>query len=286
MKKSMDLKNFNLFQYLKEQQSHSMQRPYFLANQDTYQQASIRFPFRTFTYGIGLTYTGPGGIFRVGSTDYQTRQGSLTTVGPGIVSQWMGDYRSIHDTVYFTDELFKNNLRSSFLKSLPFFLPGGTHVIVVEEEYIKKIKALFDLLKQSEGEAEIVVGLIYSLLALTIQCHGMQKVNSMVSVREKMVLDFKGLLAKFFLEKKEVAFYAHRLHVTPKHLSDVLQEETGKSAKTLINEHIFLEAKSLLRQTSMPVKEICHWLGFSDAAYFIKAFKKREGMTPQSYRRL
>lgn len=286
MKKKMDLKNFNHFQYLKELHSQGTQVPYFLANQDTYKKASIRFPFRTFTYGIGLTYSGQGGVFRVGSTDYQTAPGSLITIGPGIVSQWMGDYRSIHDTVYFTEELFKNNLKSSFLKSLPFFQPGGTHMIVLDKECIKKMTAVFDLLKQFKGESEVIVGLIYSLLALTISFHGMQKVKTTFSVREKMVNDFKGLLSKFFLEQKDVAFYAHRLHVTAKYLSEVLLEETGKSAKTLINEYIFLEARSLLRQTSMPVKEICHWLGFSDAAYFIKAFKKQEGVTPQAYRKL
>ena len=144
----MDLDNFNLFQYLKEQQSHTVRTPYFLANQDTYKKASIRFPFRTFAYGIGLTYSGQGGLFRVGCTDYPTQTGSLITVGPGIVSQWMGDYRSIHDTVYFTEELFRNNLRSSFLKTLPFFQPGGTHVIILEEEHIQKITAVFTLLKQ------------------------------------------------------------------------------------------------------------------------------------------
>jgi AraC-like DNA-binding protein len=286
MKKKMDLKNFNLFQYLKEQQSHSPQRPYFLANQDTYEKASVRFPFRTFAYGIGLTYSGPGGLFRVGSTDYQTQAGSLTTVGPGIVCQWMGDYQSIHDTVFFTEELFKNSLKSSFLKSLPFFQSGGMNVIALEEGYIKKLNAIFDLLKQSDGESEVIAGLVYSLLALAIKCHGVQKAKATPSVRERMVSDFKSLLAKFFLEKKDVAFYAHRLHVTPKHLSEVLLEETGKTAKSLINDFIFFEAKSLLRQTNMPVKEMCHWLGFSDAASFIKAFKKREGITPHAYRKL
>jgi len=47
-----------------------------------------------------------------------------------------------------------------------------------------------------------------------------------------------------------------------------------------------MEARSLLRQTSMTVQEICHWLGYSDNSYFTKAFKKQEGMTPLQYRNL
>ena len=67
--------------------------------------------------------------------------------------------------------------------------------------------------------------------------------------------------SKNFLEKKDVAFYARELNITPKYLSETLMAETGKSAKAIIDEHIFLEAKSLLRQTSMTVQEICNWPG-------------------------
>jgi AraC-like DNA-binding protein len=286
MKKRMDLKNFDIFQYLREQQSHNLQSPYLLADQDTYKKAAVRFPFRTFAYGIGLTYSGKGGLFKVGSVEYDLKPGSLMTIGPGIVGQWLGDYKSIHDTVYFTDDFFKDNLRSSFLKSLPFFQPGGTHLIGLEDEFVKKVKTIFEQLKLFKDDPEVIVGLVYALLALTIKCHGIQKIKATPSIREKLVSDFKSLLARFFLEQKDVAFYARRLHVTPKHLSEVLLAETGKSAKMLINDHIFFEAKSLLKQTSMPVKEICHWLGYSDAAYFIKAFKRREGVTPQAYRKI
>lgn len=289
MKKKMDLKTFSVYHYLKERHSHSMNVPYFLADHNTYKHASIRFPFRTFTYGIGLTYSGKGGMFRIGSTDYQVQTGSLTTMGPGIVSQWMGDYSSAHYTLYFTDELFKDTLKPSFLKSLSFFLPGGTHMITLPDDDVRKMKSIFELLSQFSNEPKVVPGFIYSLLMLTIRCHDAQhkiRSTSAISIKEKIASDFRSLLSKKFLEKKDVAFYAGQLNITPKYLSEVLLAETGKSAKSLIDEHIFLEAKSLLRQTSMSVQEICHWLGYTDTSYFNKAFKKHEGMTPLAYRKL
>jgi AraC family transcriptional activator of pobA len=288
MRKKMDLKAFNLYQYLKEQQSQNFAAPYFLADQATYANASIKFPFRTFTYGIGITYSGKGGAFRIGSTTYQTQAGSLCTIGPGIVSQWMGEYDSIHDTIYFTEELFKNSLKISFLKSLPFFLPGGSHIILLSDEYVEKMRSLMDSLKQFREDADIVTGLVYSLLMLTARCHRFSSArrSSSTSIKEKIAGDFKSLLAQNFLEKKDVAFYADQLNITPKYLSEVLIAETGQTAKTLIDEHLFMEARSLLRQTSMTIQEICHWLGYADSSYFTKAFKKKEGMTPLEYRKL
>jgi AraC family transcriptional regulator, transcriptional activator of pobA len=46
-----------------------------------------------------------------------------------------------------------------------------------------------------------------------------------------------------------------------------------------------MEAKSLLRQTTMSIQEICHCLGFEDASHFTKSFKKLAKNTPTEYRK-
>lgn len=281
----MDLKKFNVYQYLKEQHKHSMNTPYFLADQDTHKGSSATFPIRAFTYAIGCNYLN-GGPFRIGSNEYTVQEGSLITIGPGIVCQWKGDYNTLHETIYFTEDLFKNTLKNSALKSLPFFLPGGNHVISLEQEEVKKIRSLFEMIKQFKEEEDVVAGLVYSLVMLVTRCHSLQLHKNKSTASERIVMDFKSLLSRNFLEKKEVLFYASELNITPKYLSEVLLNETGKTAKVLIAEHIFLEAKSLLRQTAMTVQEICHWLGYEDTSYFTKAFKKQENITPLAYRRL
>jgi AraC family transcriptional activator of pobA len=285
MRSKMDLKKFNVYQYLKERNAHSLSTPYFLADQETHKNSSTTFPIRTFTYAIGLNYLN-GGIFRIGSNEYQVQEGSLITIGPGIVCQWMGDYSTTHDTVYFTEDLFKNTLKNSALKALPFFLPGGTHVINLQPENVTKMKALFDILRQFKDDEDVVAGLVHSLLMLVTRYHNLQSGKNKSSTTERITGNFKSLLSRNFLEKKDVTFYASELNITPKYLSEVLLNETGKTAKTLIAEHIFLEAKSLLRQTEMTVQEICHWLGYEDTSYFTKAFKKQENLTPLAYRRL
>ena len=98
------------------------------------------------------------------------------------------------------------------------------------------------------------------------------------SSKEQVVGDFKALVAKNFLEQKDVSFYASALNITPKYLSQVLLSETGKTAKTLILEHVLLEAKSLLRQTPMTVLEICNWLGYYRSLLFYKSIQKIRGL--------
>ncbi len=285
MARKQDLGKFNVYQYLKEKHAHSMTVPYFLADQEIHENSEATFPIRAFTYAIGLNYLN-GGPFRIGSNEYTVRPGSLITIGPGIVCQWKGDYNTRHDTVYFTEELFKNTLKSSALKALPFFLPGGNHVIDLAPEDVAQLKALFDVLRQFKSDEDVVAGIIHSMLMLVTRYHKLRGGKIQSSAAERIVGNFKSLLSKHFLQNKEVSFYAGQLHISPKYLSEVLVNETGKTTKALIDEHIFLEAKSLLRQTSMTVQEICHWLGYEDTSYFTKAFKKQENLTPLAYRRL
>ncbi len=288
MLKKLNLKSFNLFKYLKEQQRQYMSVPYLLADRHTYKDARVRFPFRTFTYGIGITYTGAPELFKIGSTDYAVGAGCLTTIGPGIVSHWMGDYIAEHDTIYFTEELFATSLRASLLKSLPFFMPGGNHVITLSDEQVQEMTTLFQVIKTFNGDQEILSGLVYALLMLVKKYHNLQRKHmpAEASHQGQIAATFRQLLAQHFAEQKEVGYYAAHLHITHKYLSEVLLAQLGKPAKMLIDEYIAMEAKSLLRQTAMSVLEIAHTLGYEDGSYFVKAFKKWEGLTPAAYRKL
>ncbi len=221
------------------------------------------------------------------SNEYQIQQGSLITIGPGIVSQWVRNIDATSATIFFTEELFKTTLKNSFLSSLQFFSPGGNHVITVTDKYAEKIKSLFQTLREFKGDTDVVAGIIYSLIMLVIKAQNtkLNQNHNSLSTNEKITSDFKTLVSKHFLDNRDVHFYAGQMNITPKYLSEVLVSETGKSAKRMIDEIIFLEAKSLLKQTTMSIKEICDWLGYADTSYFNKAFKKREGVISLTYRK-
>lgn len=292
MQKKINLSSFNLYEFLKHQNSHSFNVPFFLADRHTYRNAHVNFPFRTFTYGLGITYSGEGDVFKIGSTDYLVTAGCLTTVGPGMVCQWTGNYTAEHDTVYFTEALFEGIQSNSVLRSFPFFFHGGRHVIRLTDDQTKKMASLFGLLKELKDDKGAVPGIVHSLLMLAESFHAgpdgqarNDSASNRGSNREKIAQAFRKLVAEHFPEHKEVAFYATALHITPKYLSEVLQAELGKPAKAFIDEYVVMEAKSLLKQTTMSIQEICYWLGFEDASHFNKSFKKLTNTTPTEYRR-
>lgn len=85
MTNKMELRSFHLLEYLKKRFSDGFNRPFFLATHETFKQAAIDFPLRSFFYGIGLTYSG-NCFCNIGAQEYQLKKNSLITVGPGIVS--------------------------------------------------------------------------------------------------------------------------------------------------------------------------------------------------------
>ena len=281
----MNLKTFNFYQYVKDKMPWEAQESFFYANNETYRDLRVDFPFRTTHYGIGINYGRGSSQCRLGSTDYMLKDGSLTTLGPGIITCWKSTYDLKNETVFFSDALFRN-LKAPPLQNLPFFMHGGNHMIKVPEKNLVELKDLFLNIKRFSNNHQVLQGLVFSLVQYVQQMHNLLSAANNTPQKEQLIQKFRALIARHFIESKSVGFYAAQLHVTPKYLSEVLVDITGKTAKELINEHLFLEARSLLKQTSMTIKEIAYWLGFEDQSYFVRTFKKQTGSTPSEYRKL
>lgn len=282
----MSLASFDIFKYLKYNFFKASEVQYMLLDDDTFKVADIRFPIRNFFYGIGLTYGGKDTV-RIANNEYVIKKGSCIAIGPGTISQWLNESTALTDTVLFTQDLFKNSMHAGFLSSFPFFHPGSNHVMQLDAAQLKQMRLLFTTLKTFRDDAAIVTGIVYAILMLTSKVYNTDLTHKLKSLthKQKLVRQFQSLVAAHFLTNKTVDFYAEKMNITPKYLSEVLLEEIGQPAKTLIDETVFLEAKTLLRQTTMSVQEIADWLNFADTSNFVKAFKKKEGLTPSAYRK-
>jgi AraC family transcriptional regulator, transcriptional activator of pobA len=286
MRKGMNLTSFDIFKYLKYNFFKATDLQYMLLDDDTFKVADIRYPIRNFFYGIGITYDGKDTV-RIANNEYVIQKGSCIAIGPGTISQWLNESTALTDTVLFTHDFFKDSMHAGFLNSFPFFLPGSNPVMQLNDEQLKQMRLLFNTLKTFREDAAIVTGIVYSILMLTNKVYHTDLAHTLNSFthKQKLVRQFQGLVAAHFLTNRTVDFYAEKMNITPKYLSEVLLEEIGEPAKTLIDETVFLEAKTLLRQTTMSVQEIAGWLNFADASNFVKAFKKKEGLTPAAYRK-
>ena len=96
--------------------------------------------------------------------------------------------------------------------------------------------------------------------------------------------NFISLVAEHYREAHDVTFYADRLCITTRYLSQVTDRVVGKSPKQIIADYIMGEAKTYLSTTRLSILEIADRLGFSSQTLFCKFFKAQEKTSPSDFR--
>lgn len=105
------------------------------------------------------------------------------------------------------------------------------------------------------------------------------------SPRVAYVHDFIKLVRAHYTSERSVAFYASKLFISPKYLSLVVKEATGRSAARWIDEFVLMEAKNLLRYSGKNIQQVAYALNFSNQSAFGKYFKHLTGMSPTEYQK-
>lgn len=127
--------------------------------------------------------------------------------------------------------------------------------------------------------------LISSLVnTLVTQCILSFNDNIKKSGIDKRVLQLITLIDEYYPIEREVTFYASRLSLSEKRLGVLTRQALGYTVKGLIQQRILLEAKRLINQGNLSFKSIAFQLGFVDASYFSRFFKKYSGITPEQFK--
>lgn len=133
---------------------------------------------------------------------------------------------------------------------------------------------------------EILKNQISSLLYEIAPIYDQQRVISTVGQTRSQLLatEFRKLVTVHGSTQRSVKFYAGELSITPKYLTEIVKEATGKTAGESIEEIVILEAKVLLQNPALAVSQIADRLQFPDPSTFSKFFKKSTGLSPVAYK--
>ncbi len=197
------------------------------------------------------------------------------------------DGKTIMMSSEFSDSLFNeyaafNQLRKNVETSPVTYLVGG-----IREAFDTYLKLLEDLINSPakayklEAAKHLTLSMFYGI------------VLSMHDLNEVKPTDRQGVLFKQFerelrlnyKREREVNFYAEKLCITPKYLSAIVLEQTGKSALKVINEYVTNECQALLLSTNLTLQQISDKLNFPSQAIFSKFFKRMTGLSPRDYRK-
>ncbi len=101
---------------------------------------------------------------------------------------------------------------------------------------------------------------------------------------EQLFVVFMKSIALHYAERLTVADYAAEACLTVRHFSTLIQQYSGQTPKQWIHTFTINQAKHLLMQPGMQVKEVADRLGFPEQFTFRKYFKTHTGLSPTDYR--
>jgi AraC family transcriptional activator of pobA len=147
---------------------------------------------------------------------------------------------------------------------------------------VKKYKRE-DHLYREEIAKSLLHTLVYEVLQL-LRSSEITTNGKALTRSEELLTHFIGLLFQFHRQERSIKFYADKMFLTPKYLSKMIREASGKSVSQWIDEMVIMEAKAMLKSSNLTVLQISEKLNFPNASFFGSYFKKRTGLSPIQYR--
>ena len=187
-----------------------------------------------------------------------------------------------------TDEI----ARLVFPNDLPKLMDG--HVrdcnFSLSEEEMKQVEALhtllYNIIHSEQKAAQVILNLTAAFLwqADYLWNRHENESRGSLSREQRVFTDFVQLVSRYATQEHNIDFYAQHLFLSPRYMSTLVKQVSGKAAKQWIDDAIITRIKVELRHTNKSAAEIADEMNFPNPSFFCKYFKRMTGMTTQFFR--
>jgi AraC family transcriptional regulator, transcriptional activator of pobA len=244
---------------------------------------------RTDFYGLTFIESGKGEI-GINNNRYEFKNDMLIATSPGQVITLEVDAVSNGYTIFFMSEFLNVHYPETIEKTFPFYKLNADRL----PEIIKQSSQFKDLFRAINVEfhkkepeyMNIIRGYLLTLLNLANRYY--LKKTDTLNLQDKkyeLTAELETLVNKCMPERKSITFLAKKLSISSKHLNEIIKTTKGKTSSEFITSIFMLEAKTLLRHSSLSVSEVAYQLNYNDPSYFNKVFKREFKMTPLDFKK-
>ncbi len=182
------------------------------------------------------------------------------------------------------------SLQSAALLQLPIIdNPAGGHELILSAEEQGTTENLFARMLQEynrpgEWQKEMIFAQLQEMLIHLSRIYSRTFHDAAPDKSRELLADFECEIEEHFRKDHLVSDYARRFSISLNHFTEVIKSQSGKTPIEHIHDRLLLEAKRQLFHSRQSIKEIAFELGFQDASYFNRFFKRITSLTPVEYR--
>lgn len=238
------------------------------------------------------------GVILYGRTKYDHNSGSMMFIKPRQIIQMKNlEFDEDGFILFFHEDFLNGYPLHTEIQKYHFFdyeTNEALHLSPKEEQIIWNF---FNVLSteyhnnEDEFSRDLMIANISSILKYAQRFYKRQFINR-TEISGKTISKFNEALTKYvadgYLHTKgmpSVSSLAEELHISSRYLSDLLKQESGKTALELIHIYLVSEAKNLLKTEDQSVSEIAYALGFENMSYFSRLFKREVGISPIQFKK-
>ncbi len=241
------------------------------------------------------------GSMRYGRSSYDFQEGSMVFIKPGQVLGYDGHQSSAEDpgwALLFHPDLLRKSELGKTIEDYSFFSYDITEALHISDEEKQSLNILVAKIEKEyqnnidRHSQKLIISNIELLLNYCTRYYDRQ-FYTRTNLNKDVLAKFENLLKSYYTNENQldigipsVGYCGKELNMSPKYLSDLLKKETGKNAKTHIDDFLINKAKNRLLRSTESVSEIAYGLGFEYSQHFSKIFKIKTGMSPSEYRSL
>lgn len=253
-------------------------------------------PFRIDAFIVGICTEGEIEI-SINLNRVRIMKNQLFICTPNTVLQIFSSKNYSSDAIALSEE-FMGKINIDLQCIIPLFLKFGTKSkLLLSDEEVDMLRMDLQAVKRELKRPDSrfrtnIISCLLSTVVYRISDALDTRLTSLADEKEKSIptrteeyfANFTKLLSENYKQERSVAFYARSLCITPKYLTTIIKQVSGKSVSEWINALVILEAKTLLKNTSMSIQEIAYTLNFPNQSFFGSYFKRNTGMSPVQYR--
>lgn len=220
--------------------------------------------------GLVITLSGSAD-FSLNGEVYALHKGVILHAGPNmeidilVTSQEPWHYAVIH---------YKSMNNTQSIKTGHFEIVTGQHhkmdYLIQQLIHFEKIPGDMNKLKCKS--------LFLQLIEFIVICAKMQTSNNVVD----QAITF---MTEHYTSSISITDIAEEVGCDRRRLAYLFDKQIGMSPIQFLTEYRLKHAKELLRTTSIPIKDIADLVGYQDAFYFCRVFKKQYEQTPTNFRK-